>query len=196
MLRLLHPVSVTSERRDDDLTRAALDAGRGDRVALAAFVRCTQADVWRYCAWLNGADEADDLTQETFARAIAALPRFAASSSARTWLLAIARHVAADSVRRAVRMRRLIERVERSARPSDVDRSGAAGAVDLMQLIDALPLDRREAFVLTQLLGLEYAEAADVVGCPIGTIRSRVARARRDLVDATTLDRRAAGDIP
>lgn len=195
MLVLLHPVSVTTEGRDEHLTQAALDAGRGDRTALATFVRNTQADVWRYCAWVNGADEADDLTQETFARAIASLPRFAGSSSARTWLLVIARNVAADSVRRAVRRRRLLERIESQVRPSDTGRTGAAaGAVDLMQLVDALPRDRREAFILTQLLGLEYAEAAEVAGCPIGTIRSRVARARRDLIDATTIDRRAAGD--
>jgi RNA polymerase sigma-70 factor (ECF subfamily) len=44
--------------------------------------------------------------------------------------------------------------------------------------------DRREAFVLTQLLGLPYAEAAEVAGCPVGTIRSRVARARADLVES------------
>ncbi|MER6596327.1 sigma factor-like helix-turn-helix DNA-binding protein, partial [Micromonospora purpureochromogenes] len=47
-----------------------------------------------------------------------------------------------------------------------------------------LPAERREAFVLTQLLGLSYAEAAAVAGVPVGTIRSRVARARHDLVDA------------
>lgn len=52
---------------------------------------------------------------------------------------------------------------------------------DLLARLDA---DRREAFVLTQLLGLPYAEAAEVAGCPIGTIRSRVARARADLVDS------------
>ena len=49
---------------------------------------------------------------------------------------------------------------------------------DLLARLDA---DRREAFVLTQLLGLPYAEAAEVAGCPVGTIRSRVARARADL---------------
>jgi RNA polymerase sigma-70 factor (ECF subfamily) len=49
-------------------------------------------------------------------------------------------------------------------------------------LIDGLHPDRREAFVLTQLVGLSYDEAAEVLGCPIGTIRSRVARARADLL--------------
>jgi RNA polymerase sigma-70 factor (ECF subfamily) len=51
-------------------------------------------------------------------------------------------------------------------------------------VLDVLDRDRREAFVLTQLLGMSYAEAADVCGCPVGTIRSRVARARGDLVAA------------
>ena len=48
-------------------------------------------------------------------------------------------------------------------------------------LVQRLDPDRREAFALTQLAGLSYEEAATIVGCPIGTIRSRVARARGDL---------------
>ena len=52
----------------------------------------------------------------------------------------------------------------------------------MTDLLARLPADRREAFVLTQLLGLSYAEAADVADCPVGTIGSRVARARGDLV--------------
>jgi RNA polymerase sigma-70 factor (ECF subfamily) len=51
-------------------------------------------------------------------------------------------------------------------------------------LVAALEPERREAFVLTQVVGLSYAEAADVCSCPVGTIRSRVARARADLVSA------------
>jgi RNA polymerase sigma-70 factor (ECF subfamily) len=52
----------------------------------------------------------------------------------------------------------------------------------------ALAPDRRAAFTLTQVLGLSYEEAAQVVGCPVGTIRSRVARARADLVAALAAD--------
>jgi RNA polymerase sigma-70 factor (ECF subfamily) len=52
----------------------------------------------------------------------------------------------------------------------------------LSELIKTLDDDRREAFVLTQHLGLSYAEAANVCDCPVGTIRSRVARARNDLL--------------
>ncbi len=53
---------------------------------------------------------------------------------------------------------------------------------DLLRVLDA---DRLEAFVLTQLVGLSYEDAATVIGCPIGTVRSRVSRARADLLVAT-----------
>lgn len=71
-----------------------------------------------------------------------------------------------------------------------MSRRGGCAAVLLRRLVDALDPDRRDAFVLTQLLGLTYAEAADVCGCPVGTIRSRVARAREDLVAATAAEPR------
>ena len=61
-------------------------------------------------------------------------------------------------------------------------RPSASGEVDLRLLLAGLDDDRRQAFVLTQVLGLSYAETADACGCPIGTIRSRVARAREDLL--------------
>jgi len=164
----------------DDLTRLALAARDGDKAALAAFVRRSQADVWRLCAHLGGRDQADDLTQEAYLRAIPSLARFRGTSSARTWLLAIARNTCADAVRRAVRRRDLLGRLGRLGAGGDLapDPSGAA---DLESLLGGLDPDRRAAFVLTQVLGLSYAEAAEVCDCPVGTIRSRVARAREDL---------------
>ncbi len=92
----------------DELTAAALRARRGDAGAAEAFVRGTQGDVWRLCAHLGSRDTADDLTQETYARAFHSLHRFAGRSSARTWLLSIARRVCADAVRSAVRARTIV----------------------------------------------------------------------------------------
>jgi len=167
----------------DDLERIAVDAAAGDPLAAAALVRRTQPDVWRLCAALGDRASADDLTQETYLRAFGSLHRFERRSSVRTWLLVIARRVCADAVR-AQRRRRVTP-------VSDEDLAALAGAngADLVaegatvaDLLDRLDPDRREAFVLTQLLGLSYAEAAEVAGCPVGTIRSRVARARGDLV--------------
>ena len=57
-----------------------------------------------------------------------------------------------------------------------------AESLHLEDLLGTLSMDRREALVLTQLLGFSYAEAAEICGCAVGTIRSRVARARTDLV--------------
>lgn len=167
----------------DELTRAARAARSGDAAALARFVRDSQADVWRLAAHLVDRQAADDLTQEVYERAIKSLPSFRGDASARTWLLAIARRTCVDEIRRRTRVRRRDDRLEvEAATASAVDLGGDHGMVDLDDLLAGLDPDRRAAFVLTQLLGYGYAEAAEVCGCPVGTIRSRVARARADLV--------------
>lgn len=175
---------------DDDLTALALAAGRGERAPLEVFVRRTQPDVWRLCAHLGDVDHADDLTQDTYLRALGALPAFRGDAPARAWLLGIARRVCADSIRRRTRRRRLADRLR--GEPIELTSPDPTGGHDLVPLVDALDPDRKEAFVLTQVLGLPYAEAAEVCGCPVGTIRSRVARARDDLV--ALLDARRADD--
>jgi RNA polymerase sigma-70 factor (ECF subfamily) len=175
----------------DETSRLAVAAGRGDRAALEAFVRRTQGEVWRLCAALSDRGSADDLTQETYLRAIGALPAFRADASARTWLLSIARRTCADEVRRRTRTRALLGRVRAEAPAPAV--AGPAGRIELDLLVAGLDPGRREAFVLTQVLGLDYAEAAEVCGCPIGTIRSRVARARADLAQAVSAEDVAGG---
>ena len=65
---------------------------------------------------------------------------------------------------------------------------------DARVLLEQLPEERREALILTQVLGYSYAEAAEIAGCRVGTIRSRVARARRDLVAALDDGDSASGD--
>lgn len=164
-------------RRADPLGDLLARASEGDDVALGLLVRSTQADVWRLCSALGSPGEVDDLVQETYLRMIRAVPTFRAESSVRTWLLAIARNVCADHVRRRTRQRRLIDRlmertvVEAESPPSDPE-----------PMLDALSAEQREAIVLTQVLDLSYEEAARVLGCPVGTVRSRVSRARERLV--------------
>lgn len=165
----------------DDLTRLALAARDGDPAAVGRFVRDSQADVWRLVAHLVDREDADDLTQEVYERALKGLAAFRGDASARTWLLSIARRTCVDAIRRRTRARTREARLRAVA----VDRSATAGAhaVELDDLLAGLDEDRRSAFVLTQLLGFSYAEAAEVCGCPVGTIRSRVARARGDLLE-------------
>ena len=181
----------------DELTSLARAAGRGDRAALAGLVRQTQGDVWRLCAHLADPGIADDLTQETYLRAIPALGKFRGDAPVRTWLLAIARRTCAAEISAQIRARQLAARV--AATPGGTlgqppAEPGAQAAAS--ELMAALEPGRRGAFVLTQMLGCSYAEAADICGCPVGTIRSRVARAREDLAAMTADHDAPAGTAP
>ncbi|MFG3041367.1 sigma-70 family RNA polymerase sigma factor [Streptomyces sp. NPDC048330] len=171
---------------DAATTRLALDARDGDPAKADLFVRALHRDVWRYVAYLSADRQAaDDLTQEVFLRAIAALPRFQGRSSARTWLLSIARRTVVDSLRHAAARPRLSDRDDWQAEAEHTQPLGLPGFEDgvaLAELLSSIPAERRDAFVLTQLLGLPYAEAAEAIGCPVGTVRSRVARARTSLI--------------
>lgn len=171
---------------DASLTHLALAARSGDEAAAAAFIRGTAPQLRRMLRSLCDSGHEEDLVQETYLRAFGSLRRYAARSPARLWLLAIARRVAADHVRAA----------RRSPRTTGIDtfhradalrhHPGPGGAVELRHLIAGIDRERREAFVLTRVIGLSYAEAAEVCDCAVGTIRSRVFRARTDLAAALT----------
>ncbi|MFD7612772.1 sigma-70 family RNA polymerase sigma factor [Streptomyces sp. NPDC059828] len=172
---------------DESITSWALAARGGDADAVERFVRALHRDVLRYVAHLCGDPQsADDLVQDTFLRALGSLHRFEGRSSARAWLLSIARRAVIDSYRYAAARPRLHDVPDwqltvELAQPRDLP--GFDDGVALLELLAALPPERREAFVLTQMLGLPYAEAAELSGCPIGTVRSRVARARATLME-------------
>ncbi|MEU3776246.1 sigma-70 family RNA polymerase sigma factor [Streptomyces sp. NPDC032472] len=184
------PSSRHTPDSDADVTRLALEARDGDPAKADRFVRALHRDVWRYVAYLSADPQAaDDLTQDVFLRALAALPRFEGRSSARTWLLSIARRTVVDSLRHAAARPRLSSRHDWQTAAEQSQPYGVPGFEDgiaLAELLAGIPAERREAFVLTQLLGLNYAEAATAAGCPVGTVRSRVARARLALVAVLT----------
>lgn len=147
---------------------------------MGELVRRTQSDVWKLCHVLGSGGDVEDLVQETYLRAFGSLWSYRGEAPFRAWLLTIGRRTCADHVRRRQRERKLLERV-RSTTPTDRD-PGRDHTEDLLAVLEP---DRRDAFVLTQLLDLSYEEAAEVLGCPVGTIRSRVARARAALAAAT-----------
>ncbi|MCM1971362.1 sigma-70 family RNA polymerase sigma factor [Streptomyces sp. G1] len=184
------PTRVPTRRAagpDEAVTLLALAARDGDPVAVDQFVRALHRDVRRYVAYLSADPQsAEDLTQETFLRALGSLHRFEGRSSARTWLLSIARRTVVDSLRHKAARPKIADRDDwqtaaEQSQPRDVP--GFEDGVALAELLAAIPAERREVFVLTQLMGLPYAEAALMLGCPIGTVRSRVARARSSLID-------------
>lgn len=167
------------------MTDLARRAARGDGQALADFVRHTIADVRKYCVAVADADVADDLVQQTYLKALRSLPQYRGEAPALAWLLGVARHTCIDEIRRRKR-RRAIESVGIAVEPRVACDPFEHGA--LQDLVARLDPERRECFVLTQMLGLSYEETAAAVGCAVGTVRSRVFRARRDLVDALGSD--------
>jgi RNA polymerase sigma-70 factor (ECF subfamily) len=166
----------------DELSRLAHAARLGEPGALEAFIDAAYDQVRRLCASLADERSADDLTQETFVRSVRSLGRFRGDASARTWLLSIARHVCLDELRRRGRQRGRDARLAAGRTAGALVAPDASEEVGVRDLLSRLEPDRRAAFVLTQLHQLSYVEAAAVCDCPTGTIRSRVARARDDLI--------------
>ncbi len=184
---------------DTESTAYALAAAHGDRDALERLIRCTQREVWRFLAHLDSPATADDLAQETYLRALRSMHAFSGRSSARTWLLSIARRVVIDQVRRKQSRPQRATLDDWHAAVEQAQPTGLPGFADgiaLTDLLRRLDDDRREAFVLTQISDLSYAEAAEVCGCPVGTIRSRVARAREDLISLLTDAEHPEGHAP
>lgn len=177
----------TRDSMDDSATAWALAARAGDAEAVEQFVRALHRDVLRYVAHLCADPQAvDDLAQDTFLRALGSLHLFEGRSSARVWLLSIARRAVIDSYRHSAARPRLHDATDWQLAVERAQPCGLPGFDDgiaLADLLAALPEERREAFVLTQLRGLRYEEAAALTDCPVGTVRSRVARARATLID-------------
>lgn len=174
------PVNLAPHADDSDPLAAYARSALVDASAADSLVRATQPDVLRLCRALTDAQMAEDVAQEAFLRVFSALPGFRYETSVRIWILAIARRTAMDHLRRVVRRRRLTTLLRATHVEHHVSHDSSVETDDLLLRLSP---DRRAAFVLTQMLGLTYEEAAEVSGCPIGTIRSRVARARADLVE-------------
>ncbi|MDW3688097.1 sigma-70 family RNA polymerase sigma factor [Cupriavidus sp. CV2] len=136
----------------------------------------------RYARALTGdAAWADDLVQDTAERAIAQGKRLPAGSQARAWMLTVLRHLFIDQLRR----RR--EVAVDAADPLWQRQAAPASEVDGLMLRDVqralyrLPLEQREVLLLIVLEGLRYQEAAAVLHVPLGTVMSRLSRAREHL---------------
>ena len=116
----------------DPLAGWAEAARDGDPVATSALVRATQSDVWRLCAAMVDAQEADDLAQETYLKALGSLRSYEGRAPFRLWLLGIARHTCTDHLRRRVRGRRLVVRLLSAPVETAPDASTSAGARDAL----------------------------------------------------------------
>ncbi len=172
----------------EEIERLARRAAAGDADAFEVVCRTYADDVWRYCAALLGdPDQAVDAAQDTFLRAVRAIRRFRGDAPVRVFLLVLARRAVADLIRAEQRRRRRQVLGDGPDRPV----AAATGSIEVRELVDDLPADLRQAFVLTRVIGLSYTEAAVVMGVPIGTVRSRVHRARERVIAALDAAERA-----
>jgi RNA polymerase sigma-70 factor, ECF subfamily len=135
----------------------------------------------RYARALSGSDvEADDLVQETLTRALAHIGQWQTDESPRKWLFSILHNHFIDGVRRT--MRRPLHLSIDAGDVVPIAAGDDAGIRrDLDKGLQGLSEDQRQVLLLVGLEGLSYAETADVLGIPIGTVMSRLARARERL---------------
>lgn len=166
-------------------------AARGDLEAFEELVRSCQAQVYRVAlVFVRDRGLAEDVTQETFLRAYRSLGGFRGDAKVTTWLCRIARNAAVDAVRRAAHQRALAERMrEPDDGPDPSIRVAVAAAVD------GLPVHLREPFVLIEVLGFSYREAAKVLSVLEGTLKSRMHKARSLLMAALGEAEGAAGEV-
>lgn len=157
-------------------------ATRGDIEAFAEIVRALQPDVWRFCmSMVRDPSLADDLTQDAFLKAFRFMHRYRGTARFTTWLFSIARNCVLDEVRRADRRRRIDDRLTAQPEPMRAD---AGVAVEMREAMYSLPPLLREAVFFVDVLGMAYRDASALAGVPVGTMKSRVHKARSSLVEA------------
>jgi RNA polymerase sigma-70 factor, ECF subfamily len=126
-------------------------------------------------------DRADDLVQETLVRAIAKIDHFTPGTNLNAWLFTILRNYFRSEFRK---QRREVEDVDGKYADRLVSQPEQVGRVELKEFSEALatlPDNQREALVLVGASGFSYEEAAEICGCAVGTVKSRVNRARSRL---------------
>jgi len=149
-------------------------AAQGDRRAFSALVRRHEARVRAFLVRTAGRDAADDLAQETFLRAWRNAGRFRGTGSYTGWLLAIAWYVFLDSSKRQrmeIGRRRALDLAPASASEDPLAK------MDVEKLMAALDPEERASLALCLGQGCSHGEAAEILGVPLGTLKSRVARA-------------------
>ncbi len=164
---------------------------RGDNTAFDLLVRKYQHKVAKLVGrYVRDHAEAEDVTQEAFIKAYRALRGFRGDSAFYTWLYRIAVNTAKNYLesrgRRPVSLDLELEGLEmlddseslrEQATPERQLLTGEI-ATTIQQVLDLLPADLRMAITLREIEGLSYEEIAEIMDCPIGTVRSRIFRAR------------------
>jgi RNA polymerase sigma-70 factor (ECF subfamily) len=156
-------------------------------LAFEAIVREYQADVWRFAYHLTRDRAlAEDVTQEAFLRVFRALDSFRGQAKFTSWLLRIARNCAIDAYRKT-RREGPFPQGEEEFLLSPQEHAQPLGVEERMRIAEAirrLPMALREPFVVIEVLGFNYQEASAILGVKVGTVKSRMHRARAALIRA------------
>jgi len=173
-------------------------AQAGDLRAFESLVRGAQTDAWRFAYHLTGDRAlAEDVTQEAFLRAYRALDTFHGEAKFSSWLLRIVRNCAVDAYRKTKRENVVstdpADMAGRSGRPEQTGGGGAEDRRRTAAAIRRLPIELREPFVAIEILGFTYQETSAILRVKIGTLKSRMYRARLLLMHA--LSEEAAGEM-
>jgi RNA polymerase sigma-70 factor (ECF subfamily) len=179
---------MTQDDTDQQLVQRVQD---GDRTAFDLLIRKYQHRVLKLVSrFVNDAAEAEDVAQEAFLKAYRALPSFRGESAFYTWLYRIAINTAKNALvsnrRRPVDFDLDLQDPDQYDRHAKLKEGDTPEGVLLTEEIrrtvaeamEQLPEDLRTAIVLRELEGLSYEEIAEAMDCPVGTVRSRIFRAR------------------
>lgn len=137
-------------------------------------------------ALVRNREDADDLVQECLIRALTRMDRFELGTNLQAWLFAILHNLFLDSTRSA-RRRRNFERAMQVKETGTVTRPSQLRTVELQDLeraLGELPPVQRSTVLLIAMEGLNYGQTAAITGVPVGTVRSRLSRARSALASA------------
>lgn len=173
-----------SETSDSDLVRRM---SAGDRQAFGQLFQRYQRTVYRFAVQMTGRpDVAEDVAQDVFMALARTGHRYqAAGGRLTTYLYGVARHLVLQRERqRRARAETDLEQLEAGDRPTPwVDPADgmlhAARLAAMRRAILRLPAHYRDIIVLCELNAVSYDDAAAIIGCPVGTVRSRLSRARR-----------------
>jgi RNA polymerase sigma-70 factor, ECF subfamily len=167
--------------------RTLARARSGDLSAFEELVRSYQGDVWRFAYHLTRDRAlADDVTQESFIRAFRFLSSYRGDAKFTSWLFRITRNCGMDALRT-----RKANALREQPLPAPV--TDPVARAELAAALDAVSEDHREPFLLIEVFGLSYQEAADVLQVKVGTVKSRMHRARLSLARALSEEEDAGG---
>ena len=174
------PASESSGSRVGDVVKAARD---GDEAAFETLVRQHADAVYGHALRFFGdPDAAEDAVQEVFLKVHRSLSTFEGHSTFGTWLFRVTRNVCLDMFRSGKRRPIPVDPVDIPEKAQgDVSDPVVASTV-LQEAVAALQPEERDAFNAVTLFDLDYREAAAALDVPVGTVKSRVFRARRSLV--------------